>query len=165
MEARARVAIVEDHALTRAGLRTALEGSFDVVAELEPVAEIKGVEMHARSAEPLPTMGDPHEIRRAITNLLANAIDATPRGGHVTVQASRSAQWIAIAVEDDGYGVPEERREGLFARFGGGHSGAGTGLGLYIVRRIAEKYGGSVQYAPRSPRGSTFTMNLPLMEA
>jgi signal transduction histidine kinase len=135
-----------------------------IVAELAPVAEIKGVEMQARSAEPLPTMGDPHEIRRAITNLLANAIDATPRGGHVTVRGSRSAQWIAIAVEDDGYGVPEDRREGLFQRFGGGHSGAGTSLGLYIVRRIAEKYGGSVQYAPRAPRGSTFTMNLPLME-
>ncbi len=135
-----------------------------IVAELEPVAEIKGVEMQAHSTEPLPTMGDPHEIRRAITNLLANAIDATPRGGHVTVQGSRSAQSIAIAVEDDGYGVPEERREGLFARFGGGHVGAGTSLGLYIVRRIAEKYGGSVQYAPRPPRGSIFTMNLPLVE-
>jgi signal transduction histidine kinase len=135
-----------------------------IVAELEPVAEIKGIEMQASSTEPLPTMGDPHEIRRAITNLLANAIDATPRGGHVSVQDNRSGQWIEIAVEDDGYGVPEERREGLFQRFGGGHAGAGTSLGLYIVRRIAEKYGGSVEYAPRSPRGSTFTMNLPLIE-
>jgi signal transduction histidine kinase len=128
------------------------------------VAEIKGVEMQAQSAEPLPTMGDPHEIRRAITNLLANAIDATPHGGHVTVRGVRSGEWIEIAVEDDGYGVSEERRAGLFQRFGGGHAGAGTSLGLYIVRRIAEKYGGSVQYAPRSPRGSTFTMKLPMLE-
>jgi signal transduction histidine kinase len=135
-----------------------------IVAELAPVAEIKGVEMQALSAEPLPTMGDPHEVRRAITNLLANAIDATPRGGHVTVRGNRSGEWIEIAVEDDGYGVPQERREGLFARFGGGHAGAGTGLGLYIVRRIAEKYGGSVRYVPRSPRGSTFTMKLPMLE-
>jgi signal transduction histidine kinase len=135
-----------------------------IAAELGPVAEIKGVEMQARSVGPLPTMGDPHEIRRAITNLLANAIDATPRGGHVTVQGNRNLESIAIAVEDDGYGVPEERREGLFARFGGGHSGAGTSLGLYIVRRIAEKYGGSVRYVPRTPRGSIFTLNLPLLE-
>ncbi|MGC2632622.1 MAG: HAMP domain-containing sensor histidine kinase [Candidatus Cybelea sp.] len=135
-----------------------------IVAELAPVAEIKGVDMQARGTEPLPTMGDPHEIRRAITNLLANAIDATPRDGHVTVQGSRSGKWIEIAVEDDGYGVSEERREGLFQRFGGGHAGAGTSLGLYIVRRIAEKYGGSVEYAPRSPRGSTFTMKLPMLE-
>jgi len=109
-------------------------------------------------------MGDPHEIRRAITNLLANAIEATPRGGHVTVRGIRNGEWIEIAVEDDGYGVSEERRQGLFQRFGGGQAGAGTSLGLYIVRRIAEKYGGSVQYAPRSPRGSTFTMKLPMLE-
>ena len=72
----------------------------------------------------LPTLGDPHEIRRAIINLVANALDATPRGGHVGARAALATRGIiAIAVEDDGYGVPEERREGLFQRFGGGHSG------------------------------------------
>ena len=60
--------------------------------------------------------------------------------------------------------LPAERREGLFERFGGGHPSAGSGLGLYIVRRIAEKYGGSVAYAPREPRGSTFTLRLPASE-
>ncbi|MGC1380300.1 MAG: HAMP domain-containing sensor histidine kinase [Candidatus Baltobacteraceae bacterium] len=133
-----------------------------VTDELRPVAEVKGVELRSELAEdPLTTIGDPHEIRRAIANLLANAIDATPRGGHIVVRGYRSGEAVAIAVDDDGYGVPEARRAGLFQRFGGGHPGAGTGLGLYIVRRIAEKSGGSVAYAPRDPRGSTFTMTLP----
>ena len=134
-----------------------------IVAELRPVAEIKGVELQADvPSNQLPALGDPHEIRRAIANLVANAIDATPRGGHVAVRDYASNQFVAIVVEDDGYGVPPELREGLFQRFGAGHPGAGTGLGLYIVRRIAEKHGGSVTYAPREPRGSTFTLMLPM---
>jgi signal transduction histidine kinase len=134
-----------------------------LVAELQPVAEIKGVELHADvPSRALPTVGDPHEIRRAIANLLANAIDATPRGGHVAVRSYAAGKSIVITVEDDGYGVSAERRQGLFQRFGGGHPGVGTGLGLYIVRRIAEKHGGTVAYAPRAPRGSAFTLTLPM---
>ncbi len=137
-----------------------------VVDELRPVADVKGVELRADLAkDPLPTMGDPHEIRRAIANLLANAIDATPAGGHVTVRGYRGADTIKIAVDDDGYGVPETSRDELFQRFGRARPGAGTGLGLYIVRRIAEKHGGGVAYAPREPRGSTFTMSLPASAA
>jgi signal transduction histidine kinase len=131
-----------------------------IVDEFRPVAEIKGIELRADVAgRALITVGDPHEIRRAIINLLANALDATPRDGHVVVRCSAGAS-ITIAVEDDGYGVPQERREGLFQRFGGGHFRGGTGLGLYIVRRIIEKHGGTVTYAPREPRGSTFTITL-----
>lgn len=133
-----------------------------IVAELRPVAEIKGITLREDLARgPLSARGDPHELRRAIANLVANAIDATPRGGHVTVRCYASGEMIAVAVEDDGYGVPAERRDGLFKRFGGAQPGSGTGLGLYIVRRIAEKHGGAVSYAPREPRGSAFTMTLP----
>lgn len=134
-----------------------------IVAELRPVAQIKGIALEQDlSTYPLITPGDAHELRRAIANLIANAIDATPRGGHVIVRGYASHDSIAIAVEDDGYGVPESRRDGLFERFGGAHPGSGTGLGLYIVRRIAEKHGGTVSYGPRKPRGSAFTMTLPM---
>lgn len=131
-----------------------------IVEELAPIAEVKGIELRADVTGSLPTTGDPHEIRRAIVNLLANAIDATPRGGHVTIRGELSGDAIRIEIEDDGYGVPEESRGGLFQRFGGARSGRGTGLGLYITRRIIEKHGGSIAYAPRE-RGSTFTMTLP----
>ncbi len=135
-----------------------------IVAELRPVAQIKGVNLHEElSPQALTARGDPHELRRAIANLLANAIDATPQGGHVIVRGYRSDDSIIIGVEDDGYGIPEQRRQELFQRFGGGQLGSGSGLGLYIVRRIAEAHGGSVGYAPRAPRGSAFTLILPMV--
>lgn len=133
-----------------------------IVAEFQPIAEIKGVDFQAKIEDgSLVTIGDPHEIRRAVINLVANALDATPHRGHVTVRCGRSKQ-VEIAVEDDGFGVAPERRGGLFQRFGGGPFRGGMGLGLYIVRRIVEKHGGTVAYTPREPRGSIFTMTLPL---
>lgn len=136
-----------------------------VVAELRPVADMKGVALREElSRTTLPVNGDAHELRRAVANLLANALDATPHGGHVTVRAESGGESIAIVVDDDGYGVAEDRRAGLFQRFGGGRPGSGTSLGLYIVRRIAEKHGGNIAYEPRTPRGSRFTLTLPMAQ-
>jgi signal transduction histidine kinase len=132
-----------------------------VVDELQPVAEVKGVTLAAEVRDaPLWVMGDPGEIRRALVNLAANALEATPSGGSVTLRGARADDRVVLVVEDTGFGVPPERRGMLFQRFGGARAGAGTGLGLYIVRRIVEKHGGTVEYAPREPRGSTFTISL-----
>ncbi len=131
------------------------------VSEMRPVAEANGAALRGEIEAGLEVSGDPDELRRAVLNLLANAIAATPQNGTIVLRAGRRGAEVRVAVEDDGYGVPAERVPTLFARFGGTRPGGGTGLGLYIVRRIVEKHGGSVEYVPRSPRGSTFTITLP----
>jgi signal transduction histidine kinase len=133
-----------------------------VTRELQPVAEVKGVALTCE-ATPAAVEGDGSELRRAIGNLIANAIEATPAGGHVNVRVGSDDHTVAISVEDDGYGVAPEQRERLFARFAPGARalGGGTGLGLYIVRLIAQKLGGSVTHADRAPHGSVFTIALP----
>jgi len=134
-----------------------------VAAEVRPVAESKGVELQfdLPDAE-IELFADGDEVRRAVTNLVANALDATPSGGHVRLSADSRKDVVSIEILDDGFGVPPERRSALFQRFGGVRGGAGTGLGLYIVRRIAEKYGGRVYYSPLEPQGSRFTIEFPI---
>lgn len=143
-----------------------------VALELRPIADVKRVALTlsdngpAHAPEPA-ILADPSELRRAVSNLVANAIEATPAGCSVAVRLESAGEHVRVIVEDEGYGVPEGQRSRLFARFAPGERslGSGTGLGLYIVRLIAEKLGGSVAYAPRDPRGSIFTLTLPMVRA
>jgi signal transduction histidine kinase len=108
-------------------------------------------------------LGDAGELRRVLVNLVANAANWTPKGGTVTVRVTVTGGYASVGIEDDGYGVPEELRGHMFERFvGRSPQGGGTGLGLYIVRRILEAHSGTVRYEPRMPAGSIFTIALPL---
>ncbi len=132
-----------------------------VTEELRPMADVKRISLTVTpQSRPTFVLVDPNELRRAITNLVANAIEATPANGHVSVGAFEREGSVVVEVIDDGYGVPPAKRPALFQRFSGVRTGGGTGLGLYIVRRIAEKYGGAAGYMPREP-GSRFFLELP----
>lgn len=133
-----------------------------VVDELEPLWSAKPLRVNLQAGD-ATVLGDAGELRRALVNLIANAIAFTPPGGGIDVSTDAEGGFARVAVEDSGFGVPEENRARLFQRMAGsGRAGAGSGLGLYIVRRIAESHGGTVVYAPRAGGGSTFTLSLPL---
>ena len=106
-------------------------------------------------------MTDPHRFQQMLGNLLGNAVKY---GAPPFVVRLRSAgQEVHVDVEDEGDGVPEEFRPHLFQEYSRapGTAARGTGLGLYVVRALAESQGGRVSYRPRTPRGSVFTISLP----
>jgi signal transduction histidine kinase len=134
-----------------------------VADELAALWQSKRLSLEVSGSSGSVVRGDDGELRRAFVNLIANAIKFTPSGGAIAIRFERG-RTLEVVFEDDGFGVPESERGALFERSTGSlrRQGAGSGLGLYLVRRIAESHGGRVRYAPRATGGSTFTLELPL---
>jgi len=135
----------------------------EVAAELRPLAQSRNVAIEVHTPAPdVRAAGDESELRRVMVNLLANAVTSTRTGGNIVLKVDSSNGNARITVDDDGFGIPEAQREALFQRFApGARHGAGSGLGLYIVRRIAEGHGGVVRFEPLTPHGSSFVVELP----
>ncbi|MGW6361569.1 sensor histidine kinase [Streptomyces sp. NPDC055092] len=116
--------------------------------------------------EPVTVRGDAHRLHQAVANLLANARLHTPPGTRVTARIEAEEQGVSLSVRDDGPGVPEEIRDGVFERFTHGErprtagAGGGTGLGLAIVTAVAEAHGG-IATLRSEPGATVFTVRLP----
>jgi signal transduction histidine kinase len=111
---------------------------------------------------PVTVQGDEAQLRRALDNLLDNAIKFTPEGGTVSVGLYQEEEWVEIVVKDTGIGIPEDDLPHLFSRFHRGRNTAaypGNGLGLAIVKAIAETHKGQVA-AENTGQGARFTLKL-----
>ena len=117
------------------------------------------ITLEAPAELPCPLFLDASQIGRAVDNLLLNAIQNSADGTTIAVRARATDDRVAIAVEDHGFGVPDDVRDHLFEPFATGRA-EGTGLGLAIVREIAEAHGGQVLLEHRDD-GTTFTIDLP----
>jgi signal transduction histidine kinase len=98
-------------------------------------------------------------MRRAIDNLVLNAIETAPAGSHILISARREAETLVVAVHDEGAGPPAEIRDHLFEPFVTGRA-EGTGLGLSVVREVAAAHGGTARLAETSV-GTTFEIVVP----
>jgi two-component system, OmpR family, sensor histidine kinase QseC len=99
--------------------------------------------------EPGATRADPALLSVMVRNLIDNALRYTPPGGHITVMTGANDEGTVLTVEDDGPGIPEPERERVFERFHRlpGQKATGSGLGLSIVRRVADVHGARVAIA------------------
>lgn len=116
--------------------------------------------------EPVIVTGDAHRLQQVSANLLANARVHTPAGTRVTVSLERAGEEAVLKVHDDGPGVPEEVRPGVFERFTRADrrradgTGGGAGLGLSIVAAVVEAHDGTVTLES-GPGATTFTVGIP----
>jgi signal transduction histidine kinase len=101
---------------------------------------------------------------QVLANLVANAIEHTPAGGHVEVAAQVEGDEVRFAVSDEGPGIEPADRDRLFTRFWQGGRGAGAGLGLYIAKGIVEANQGRIGVATAPGEGSRFWFTLPVVE-
>ncbi|MBD2214223.1 hybrid sensor histidine kinase/response regulator [Nostoc linckia FACHB-104] len=160
-------------------LRQLLE---EVVGELAPLAQAKTLALNLAVAEELTTniiMGDRLELHRLFTNLIGNAIKFTASGS-VNIRLSSTTEtsqnfdvdaaenstisgYLIVEVEDTGPGISAEDQASLFERFRqGSHKTSGSGLGLYLSRRIVEAHQGNILVKSELGNGSLFMVTLPI---
>lgn len=139
----------------------------EIVDELILLADDRQITL-AFEPQPVPlVLGDAQWLKQALINLLDNALRYTPPGGFVTVRLYSAGEWVDVAVEDTGHGIESENIPHLFERFyrtdwARAKDSAGTGLGLPIVKEIAEAHGGTISVASQIHKGSIFTLRLPV---
>lgn len=137
------------------------------LGDVEDLARKKTQSLVVEVPDDLPhVQGDSVLLKRALGNLLGNAVKYTPPGGKVTIRAALVESTLEIEVRDDGPGILPEAQARLFDRFyrAPGTSGEGTGLGLSIVKSILEKHGGRIRVTSTPDEGSSFVIALPLAE-
>jgi signal transduction histidine kinase len=107
---------------------------------------------------------DPKLTRQILVNLLSNAIKYSPEHSAVSIHIATRGDFLQIAVQDEGIGIPEAEQPQLFSRFFRAKNAEnipGTGLGLHIVRHYVELMGGTITFESQVSRGSTFHIRLP----
>ncbi|MBW2522637.1 MAG: HAMP domain-containing protein [Deltaproteobacteria bacterium] len=129
---------------------------------VRPELERAGLSSRVEVAPDLPWVdADSGQLRQALLNLIRNAREAAGKGGEIVLGVSPADDGaVAVTVEDDGPGVPEEVRGTIFEPFTTTKE-RGTGLGLAVTQAVVEAHGGTIECEPRSEGGTTFTIVLP----
>ncbi|MEM6752289.1 MAG: hybrid sensor histidine kinase/response regulator [Cyanobacteria bacterium P01_C01_bin.38] len=142
----------------------------EVASELTPLAEQKNLIIKAdvqQAQNTTPVIGDRLELHRLFTNLVGNAIKFTDNGSilmHLEAESS-DCRAITIKIIDTGQGISPEQQSNLFERFRpGSHKRSGSGLGLYLSRRIVEAHQGTIEVNSELGKGSVFTVTLPMKQ-
>jgi signal transduction histidine kinase len=133
----------------------------EVAAGLEPLARERHIQLEVRG-RPARVAADREKLRRAVENLVSNAIKFSDETGQVTVEVALADDAVEVSVRDTGHGIPADELPRLFERFyRGSAKKPGTGLGLSIARNLVRLHGGDITVTSEVNRGSEFRVRLP----
>lgn len=138
-----------------------------IITELQPQANKKRLALSLEiSPATMTVIIDQVLTTEVITNLIANAIKYTPPNGQIKVLIAHRAQQLLIQVSDTGYGIPQAEQGRIFSKFfrasnASQREPSGSGLGLYMVKKIIETMGGTIRFESDAGRGTTFVVKLP----
>jgi signal transduction histidine kinase len=149
--------VIDLHELARVGVDSAL-----------PSAQAKGITLSLESTDdPLFVEGDPNRLQQVMANLLSNAVKFTDAGGQITMRTARTHAGVELSVQDTGVGIAADFLPSVFERFRQADTSltrayGGLGLGLWVVKQIADAHGGRVHAdSPGAGLGATVTVTLP----
>jgi signal transduction histidine kinase len=137
------------------------------IGQLKETAAGRGLELTYDKPDNFPTLFlDETKLRQVIMNFTDNAIYYTPKGGHINVKLEDKDESIELTVTDDGMGVPKSEQPHLFTKFyrAGNAQKArpdGTGLGLFMAKKVIVAQGGSLIFRSEEGKGSTFGFSFP----
>lgn len=137
----------------------------DLISDFEPAAKGKNIAIEFDPSDPdLNTLSDQTLLRRAMENLISNALKYTKRNSKAQIRLFKEGDNTTFEVIDEGTGIPKEDQHKLFSKYGQTSSKptegeSSTGLGLTIVKRIMDELGGDVSFESETGKGSTFRLH------
>lgn len=138
-----------------------------VVEEMQPALDRHAISVQDHDS-PVMVHGDKERLEQVLRNLLSNAIKYSPAGGQICIHITAENSVACVSIQDEGIGIPEDALPNLFQRFyrvanAAGQAIDGFGIGLYVVKEIVSRHGGTISVTSTEGLGTTFTMCLPLM--
>lgn len=140
----------------------------ECISMLSSFAKFKEIKINfKRSKEKHAVSADSEKLKIAIINLVENAISYSPRGSEVDIKVKKGGKFAEIMVKDHGIGIKKEEQELIFQKFYRGEGGKraqpeGTGLGLFMTRKVVEQMKGGIRFKSRLQKGTEFYLTIPL---
>lgn len=140
----------------------------DILSGLNDVIKNKSLQVQKNfTKNPPKILCDTHKIKDAISNIIDNAIKYTPNNGEISISTVYTQESLVLTIDDTGIGVEKSDEQLLFKKFSRMDNAKlldanGSGLGLYIARKIIEKHQGTITFLSHPPHGASFIISLPL---
>jgi len=137
-----------------------------ILDEVKQKIKSKNLKIVRGYSAKMPISADTKLLRIIIQNIITNAVKYTPSGGTISIKLQKQSSNYQITIADTGYGIPQKQQNKIFSKLFRADNiremeTDGTGLGLYIVKRIVDQAGGKIWFKSQENKGTTFFITLP----